>query len=47
MSTNRASPLHQKIGKRQFTPSDEKLQHLITTSSTLLIDVFLNRQEPS
>ena len=34
--------------KRYFTPTDEKFQHLTTTSNTSLeTDVFLNRQEPS
>ena len=40
------SPASKK--KRQFTPSDEKLQHFITISNTSLeTDVFLSRQEPS
>ena len=37
-----------KKRKRHSTPSDDKLQHLTTTSNTSLkTDVFLNRQEPT
>ena len=37
-----------KKRKRNSTPSDDKLQHLTTTSNTSLeTDAFLIRQEPS